>query len=172
MKKTFRNAIIFLKLHFLEMKCLLQMKSPRILSRQPTWALAPAVMKPCTEPRGSCTHGRGGASEASKREWRCGGAGLYFDLLGIRFQPTTEISPNDEMHLLNFKFLLPDWRLTSAQQIPIHPRLFRGAGRPRKALQSFLKLSGQRFRSCHRLLAREAATLQAWYRKWELATGG
>lgn len=126
---------------------------------------------PARSPGGLALTGRAGRQKPVK-ENEGGGAGLYFDLLGIRFQPTTEISPNDEMHLLNFKFLLPDWRLTSAQQIPIHPRLFRGAGRPRKALHSFLKLSGQRFWSCHRLLAREAATLQAWYRKWELATGG
>lgn len=29
--------------------------------------------------------------------------GLYFDLLGIRFQPATEISPEDEMDSFDFK---------------------------------------------------------------------
>lgn len=92
MQKTFRNAITVLKLDFLEMKCLPQ-------SQKQTGALSPGGTQPRTVPS-PLTHRQGRMCPATDRVkvW-----GLYFDLLGVRFQPATEISPADEMDSFDFK---------------------------------------------------------------------
>lgn len=147
MQKTFRNAITVLKLDFLEMKCLPQMRLPRVQSQKQTGALSPGGTQPRTVPS-PLTHRQG---RACQQLTDCG-CGAFISISSVSGSNQLQKSVQRMKwipSILSFNFQTDIYqhnRFTSAA---------RSSEKPGKVPRCFTKLLGQRCPPCQQLLARE-----------------
>lgn len=133
--------------------------------RSRPWAPCTGAIKPCSEfpvvLHPQTVQGMGNQSERAKAD------GLYFDLLGVSLQPTTEISPNDGMHFFNFKFQLADSYLTSEHQNHIYHHLFIWYWKTQKSSTMLQEAAWAAFSALPQTPGKRSCIFSRhWYRKW------